>query len=122
LFFLAALPAEVLGILGREKSALMVVKPPGELRTRRVLKVDNSVFVPVEQAFFKDLRSLVSHSREQEFGAGIEPILNEPAEKRSRSRSVETVVVVENTYSHAGSSTVGKLSSLTDFVAKHKCG
>jgi hypothetical protein len=42
----------------------------------------------------------VRHACEQELGAGIELILDEPAKKGSRSGSVETVVVVENPYSH----------------------
>ena len=46
----AGMTAELFGVRGREKRALMVVEPPGNFGRVGVLEIDDGVFVAIEEA------------------------------------------------------------------------
>ncbi len=90
--------AEVLGIGRAQKRALMMVKPPGHGRVRRILEIDNRVLIAIEQAVFKQLIRLVRHARISELGGAIQMVLIELAKEGRRRGTVEAVVVIKNPY------------------------
>ena len=47
--------AKMLGIFGRQKSALMMIEPPGQTRIARVLEVDDGILVAIKKLRFEKL-------------------------------------------------------------------
>src|SRR5579872_3875600 len=90
-----------------------MIEPPVQSRVGRILEVDDCIYVAVKHAIVKKLRGLVCHAGELKICTRREFGLVEPAEKSRRRRSVETVVVIENSHQHGFSRIkLGKPSSL----------
>src|SRR5579862_7514090 len=53
--------AEMLRILGFQKSALMMVEPPGQQRRGRILEIDNHIFVAIKYSALEWMRGFVRH-------------------------------------------------------------
>ncbi len=85
--------AELLGVGGREESALVMVKPPGNFRGIRILEVDDNIFIAVEEAFIPGLRGAVRHAGEAELGGGVEALAVKAVKKSSGGGSVKATIV-----------------------------
>src|SRR5262249_35386619 len=94
----SALLFEVLGVRYRQKSALMMVEPPGYLGRIRILEVHNYVLVAVEKVPFPGLHRAVGHSREMKIGMSIKPFAIETVEEGGRSGTIKTAVVKAQSY------------------------
>ncbi len=68
IFLAARIAAEVLGVLGGQERALVVVEPPVEMRIGGVFEVHDGVHIAVEHTGFKELRGLVGKARILEAG------------------------------------------------------
>jgi hypothetical protein len=84
----------MLGVLGRQESALVVVEPPGQIWVRRVLEIDDCVDVAIEKAVFKELGSPVSQAGKFKVRITIERSFVKAAKERGRGGPVETMIVV----------------------------
>ena len=73
-----------------------MIEPPRKVRIIRVFEIDNGVFVAVEQAVFEDLAGPVRHAGITKFRVGIDGSADKTAEKCSRRRAVEAVIVIED--------------------------
>ena len=91
----------MLGVLGSQKRALMMIEPPGEMRVARILEIHNGVLVAIEKLRLENLRGFVGHAGVSELGAGVKRTFHEAAEEGRGGRAVEAVVVVENPDAHA---------------------
>src|SRR5260370_12258391 len=97
----AGLLAELLGIGGRQKRALVMVEPPGHFRRIRKLEVHDDVFVAIEQPGFPGLRGAVRHSREAELGPLVKTFAIEPVKKSRGSSAIKAAIVkAEPDHSH----------------------
>jgi hypothetical protein len=99
-FLFARIAPVLLGVLGAEKGALMMIEPPGQARIRRVLEIHDGVDVAVEHPVFEDLICLVSQAREEEFRIRVESLLEKAAEVGRRSSAIEAVVVIQDSHPH----------------------
>ena len=97
----ASVVPEVLGVLGRQEGALMMIEPPGQARIVGVLEIDDGVLVAVEQAVFEELRRLVGHAGVWNSASGWNVPADEAAEEGRRGRAVETMVVIEDSHPHS---------------------
>ena len=77
----AGIALPMLGILGAEERALVVIEPPGEARISGVLEIDDGVDVAVEHIVIEQLRSFVSEAGVLERGIRVHVRLYEAAEK-----------------------------------------
>src|SRR6266540_7056032 len=91
----------MLRVLRGEESALMVVEPPGYFGTAAILEIDDGVLVAVKEALIEELRRAVRQSRVHKLGVRVKRPFEETAEVRSRGRSIEAMVVIEDSYPHA---------------------
>ena len=57
---------EVLGVSGREKRALVVIEPPGDVRRTGVFEIDDRIFVAVELLFIEQRSRAVNQTGELE--------------------------------------------------------
>ncbi len=96
----AGIPPEVLGVLRRQKRALVMVEPPGEPRIARVLEIDNGVLVAIEQAGVEQLGRLVRHSRVSELRIRVNRARDKAAEEGGRGGAVETMIVIQHAFQH----------------------
>jgi hypothetical protein len=85
--------AKVLGVRGRQESALMMVKPPGDFWRIRILKIHDHVFVAVKQPIGPGLRRAMGHAGQRKLRLGIESFAVEPIEKRRGSGAVKAAIV-----------------------------
>ncbi len=60
--------AKVFGVCSTQKSALMMIKPPGEIRVRCILEIDDDVEISIKKAVFKQLVGTVRKTRVFEAG------------------------------------------------------
>jgi hypothetical protein len=90
----AGVALEMLGVLGRQESALMMVEPPGQPRVGGVLEIHDGIDVAVEISGLEKLVGFVGQAGESEFGRGIKFGFDKAAEKRRRGRAVETMIVI----------------------------
>ena len=100
---LARLLAELLGISRGQKSALMMIEPPGHFRRIGILEVHNHVFIAVEDPAFPRLRRPVRHARELKFSAFVKFLTVKTVKESSGSRAIETTIVkAKPNLSHLG--------------------
>src|ERR1700734_1652695 len=85
--------AKMLGILGSEKRALMVVEPPGEQRRTGVLEIHDGVFVAVENAILEWLGSFMRHPGVHKLGVRVDTFSVEAGENGGGGRSIEAFIV-----------------------------
>jgi hypothetical protein len=64
--------AEVFGILGAQKRALVMVEPPRQIRMRRIFEIDDDIDVTVEKPVFEELISAMGETRIHEARALVE--------------------------------------------------
>src|SRR5271168_5465123 len=88
--------AEMFGVGGRQKGALMMIEPPGEPRRAGILEIDDGVFVAIKCAVLERLRSLVGHPGIEELGCGIDALFIKTRENRGGGGSVEAFIVETN--------------------------
>src|SRR5579863_1543337 len=84
---------EMLGILGLEKGALVMVEPPGQLRGAGIFEIHDGVFVAIEDAVFEELGGLVHHACIEEFGVAADAFAVKAREDCGGGGSVEAFVV-----------------------------
>ena len=96
----AGIAAEMLGILGGEEGALVMVEPPGEARIAGIFEVYDGVFIAIEQAGIEHLGCLVGHSRVAELSIGVDRPGNEAAEIGSGRCAVKAMVVIQHAFQH----------------------
>ncbi len=117
----AVVVAEVLGVFRAQERALVMVEPPGQPRIGRILEIDDRIHIAIEKPVFKKLGSFVSQAGEFKVGARSVLSLVKAAKISRRGRTVETVIVIENSHPHEFMSAKrGKLSSLTHLGSKSK--
>jgi hypothetical protein len=81
-----------------------MIEPPGDLRGRRVFKIDDRVLVAGEIVFIEESPGPVHKTDEFEFGVGTNPLAVEAREKGGGTRPVKALVVVKNSNEHSGPS------------------
>jgi len=96
----AGVAMEVLLVGGVEERALVVIEPSGEARVAGVLEIDDGILVAIEERGVEGLGCGVRHAGIAEDRVRVHSPLDKAGEEGSRSRSVETVVVIENAYKH----------------------
>src|SRR5260370_14246851 len=89
----AGLLAELLGIGGRQKRALVMVEPPSHFRRIRKLEIHDDVFVAIEQPGFPGLRGPVRHPRKAELGRLVKSFAVEPVKESRRSSAIKAAIV-----------------------------
>ena len=92
--------AKVLRVFRREKRALVVVEPPGEARIARIFEIHNGVLIAVEQRRIEGLGRPVRHPRVAKLRVRVHRTRDKTAEEGSRSRPIETMVVVQHAFEH----------------------
>src|SRR3954453_9894683 len=88
------------GVLGIEKSALVVIEPPGEPGVAAIFEIDNGIFVAIEEAGVEHLRRFMRHPGVAELRVGMDRSGNEAAEESSRGCPVKTVIVIQHAFQH----------------------
>src|ERR1700693_5222358 len=88
--------AEMLGVLGLQERALVMVKPPRQLRRTGILEIHDGVLLAVKHSILEWLRSLVRHSGVEEFRVGMNALAVEPRKDRGGGSPVKTLVVEAN--------------------------
>ena len=83
----------MLGISGRQERALVVVEPPSDFGRVRVLKIDDGIFVAIEEAGSPGLRSPMGHACKAELRGGIEFFPVKAVEKSGGGGPIKTSVV-----------------------------
>jgi hypothetical protein len=71
----------------------MMVEPPGHFRRVRILEIDDSVFVAVEEAWSPRLGGPVGHASETKIRVGIELFLVETVEKSGGGGPIKAAVM-----------------------------
>src|SRR5579863_7867508 len=99
----------MLGIGRRQKSALMVVEPPGNLRRTGILKVDDRVLVTVELVLVEQSAGAVNEAGELDFGIVADALQVEARKQGGRRGTVKAFVVIEHPHSQ------GRPRSFLDF-------
>src|SRR4051812_22191503 len=85
--------AIVLRIFRREKSALMMVKPPGDLGRSGILEVDDGVLVAIEIRFIEERACAMHQPCELEFNIRPDAFAIEAGKQRRRGCSVKAFAV-----------------------------
>jgi hypothetical protein len=85
--------AIVLRIFWREKSALVMVKPPGNLRGSGILEIDNGVLVAIKIGLIKERARAMHKSGELEVHVRPDAFAVETRKQRGRGRPVKTFAV-----------------------------
>src|SRR5882724_3918275 len=87
--------AKVSFILGRQKRRLMMIEPPGQLFRRRILEIDNRVFIAVKHiAFEQEVSRPMQQSAIFNTGAGVNSFEIKTRERGRRGNAVKTVSVI----------------------------
>jgi hypothetical protein len=86
----------MLSIRGREKSALMMIEPPGNFGRAGVFEIDDGVFVPREMGFVEQGSGAMQQAGELKLHVAANALAVKAGEDRGRRSSVETFVVIEN--------------------------
>ena len=89
---------EVGSVGGREKRTLVMVEPPSNFGRTGILEINDSVFVAVEMGFVKKRSRAVQQAGEEEVGVFANALAIEAGEECGGASSIETLVVVENSY------------------------
>ena len=92
---------EVGGIGGREKRALVMIEPPGNVGRTGVLEVDDGVFVAVKVFLIEERACPVEQSGVDELPVAANTFPIEARKQRSRTRTIKTLVVIKNPNSQA---------------------
>ena len=71
-FTAARVVPEVLGVLGAQESALVMIEPPCQIRMGRILEIDDNIDVAVEKSVFEELVGAMRQPRIHEFCVRIE--------------------------------------------------
>jgi len=89
----AGVLAKMLGVLRREKCALMMVEPPGYFWRVGIFEINDRIFIAIEDAILPRRHSPVGHAAKSEFSVLIEALTVKAVKQRSRSRAVKTSIV-----------------------------
>src|SRR5580698_878081 len=66
--FIALIALEVLGIVGRQEGALVVIEPPCDFGRTGVFEIDDGIFIAVELLFVKQRSGTVYEAGKNKFG------------------------------------------------------
>src|SRR5688572_22335231 len=77
-----------------------MVKPPGQALSRRILKIDDSVFIAIKELEIKQVSRPVQQAGVAYFRFGLNTFLVKTREGCRRSDSIKTVAVIEQTKFH----------------------
>src|SRR6266403_1561638 len=86
------------GILRGKKRALVMIKPPSQLRRVRVLEVHNDVLIAVEYAALPGMRCAVRHAAEMKFGGRVEAFAIKAVEERGGGSAIKAAIVKTEPY------------------------
>src|SRR5216684_1908380 len=87
---------EVRGIRWRQKSALMVVKPPSDLRRTGIFEIYNGIFIAIKIGFVEQRACAVKQAGVDEFNIIANAVCIESRKQGRRRGAVKTPVVIEN--------------------------
>ena len=85
--------AIMLRIFRREKSALMMIKPPGNLGRSGILEIDNGILIAIEIGFIEERACAMHQSCELEVHIRPDAFAIEAGKQRRRGCSVKTFAV-----------------------------
>src|SRR6185312_6773738 len=88
--------AIMLRIFRREKSALMMVKPPGNLGRSGILEIDNGILIAIEIGFIEERACAMHQSCELEVHIRPDAFAIEAGKQRRRGCSVKTFAVTKD--------------------------
>ena len=92
---------KMLGIGRRKKCALMMVEPPRDFRRTGIFEVNDGVLITVKFFFVEQGAGAVHQSGKDEFSIAANALAIETREQGGGGSSVETLIVIENSYSQA---------------------
>jgi hypothetical protein len=78
----------------------MMIEPPGQIRVRCVLEVDDRINIAVKKAVFKQLIGPMRQTRVVKFRLRIKALFEEPADERCRRGAVKAVIVIQDANIH----------------------
>ena len=78
----------------------MMIEPPGDGRRSRILKIDNGILIAGKFPLVKQGSGAVDQSAEFIIRARSDAFAMEAREQRGRTGSIETFIVIKNTYFH----------------------
>src|SRR5258705_13256613 len=87
-------------IRGRKKRRLVMIKPPGQLLCRRILEIDDRVFVAIQQRQVEKVSRAVQQTSVVNFSFAVNTVRVEAREGCGRGDAVETVAVIKNAKFH----------------------
>src|ERR1017187_9197558 len=83
-------------ILGCKERRLVVIEPPRDTGRSRVLEVHDGILVTRELGLIKECAGPMYQAMKFVVGPGGDALTVKASEQRSRARSVETFVVIED--------------------------
>src|SRR5437763_7669424 len=93
--------AKVSFILQRQKRRLMMIEPPGQLLRRRILEIDDRVFIAVKHiAFEQEVAWPMQESAIFNTGVVVNSFEIKTRERGRRGNAVKTVSVIQNAKFH----------------------
>ncbi len=87
---------EVLGIIGGEEGALVMVEPPGNFGRAGVFEVDDGVLVAVELLFIEQRSGAMDEAGELELGIAADALAVKAGKQRGGGGSVKAFIVIED--------------------------
>lgn len=92
---------KMIGVFGREKCALVVVKPPGDFWRTGIFEIDDGIFVAVKIGFIEKRSGAMQQARVNKLDIVADAFRIKPRKKRSRRSPIKTPIMVENLNLHA---------------------
>src|ERR1039457_6592120 len=93
---------EVGGISGREKSALVVIEPPSDIRRTGILEIDDGILVAIELFLVEKSAGAMEEAGIHEVHIAADSFLVETREERGGAGSVKKLVVIKDPQSQIG--------------------
>src|SRR5882757_3522154 len=84
------------GIGRRQKRALVVIQTPRDIRRTGIFEVDDRILVAVKIFLVEERTRPVQQAGIDEFAIAADAFAVEARKQRSRTRAVETLVVIED--------------------------
>jgi hypothetical protein len=85
------------GVGRRQKGALMMIEPPGNLRRARIFEINDHIFVAVKQPLLKGLDGTMGHAGITKDRLRINALAVKARKQSGRSRTIEATIVEAET-------------------------
>src|SRR5215470_17343500 len=90
-----------MGFVGAsQESRLMMIEPPRQFWRRRVLEIDNRIFIAVEHVFVEKIAGPVQQTAVVHLSLLIDSFVIKPGEGGRRSDAVKAVTVIKDAKFH----------------------